>query len=107
MLLACHLDITDLVQNPDGALVTDTRVTFTCRAMVSDVRWIVGGATLDNAANDGFQITNNRTSQSSTVSVLSARAKSDSNNTNITCVAINSGGNSIDRQTTIMVLAGK
>ncbi len=75
---------------------------------MSNVSWVVDGLRMDDAtANSGFQIVTNLTNQNSTLSVLSARAKSDGNNTNVTCVAEDASSIVTDRRTAFIVLAGE
>lgn len=109
LCVATFIDITAFFQNPNGVLVPDTRVSFTCQAMVLDVHWIVDRVRIDNAtANSAFQIMTSHFSQNSTtISILLTQAKSDGNNTNITCVATDFESNIIDSRTMITVLAGE
>lgn len=96
------------VQNPNGVLASDTRVSFTCQVTVPEVYWIVNGVRLDNATtNSDVQIITSVNHQNSTVSILSTLAKSDGNNTNVTCVAVGINSNGIDQYTSCIVVAGE
>lgn len=102
-------DITDFIQTPAGVLAADTRVNFSCQAVVSDVSWLVGGVRLNESTSTAeFRILT-RLNGNFTFSTLSTQAKSNENNTQVTCIAASSASSDIDtdNRTVHIVVAGK
>ena len=100
-------DITDFIQTPAGVLAADTRVNFSCTAVVSDVSWVVGGVRLnESTSTTEFRIVD-QSNSNFTFSTLSTQAKSSENNTQVTCIAAGSVPSDIDNHTVHIVVAGK
>lgn len=103
-MLYAYADIVSLSQNPDGAVASDTRVTFSCLALTTNISWVVGEIRLDNSTSmSGFTVSTHLINESFAISTLSMRAKSNENNTQVTCIAEEQSSNN---QTLYIVLAG-
>ena len=89
-------------------LAADTRVNFSCTAVVSDVSWVVGGVRLNESTSTAeFRIVDQSNNSNFTFSTLSTQAKTSENNTQVTCIAAGSVPSDIDNQTVHIVVAGK
>ncbi len=100
-------DILSFLQTPAGILAADTRVTFSCQAIVNNVTWIVRLSDSTSTRSPEVDITTRLNDSNTTLSTLSTLAKGNENNTQVTCIATGSNSSDNDSRTSYIVVAGR
>lgn len=89
-------------------MVSDTNVNFSCLVTVVNVSWAVNGVRLDDfTSTTEFNIVTHLIDLNSTLSVLSTRAKSSENNTEVMCIATGNNPSIMDSRTAHILIAGE